>query len=73
MYVLAFLEDEVTGEFKNVHVSPSLTTCLGEYPAFAIANTKAGSILEIVGYTLNLDKLEKWVEKKKVVRTTRKK
>lgn len=65
LYVLAFLEDEQTNEFKDVHVSPALTTCLGEYPVFAFSYSKAGTILDIAGHTLNLDKLDKWIEKKK--------
>lgn len=67
LYVIAFLEDEMSGEYKNVHVSQSLTTCLGEFPAFAISNTKTGTILDIAGYVLNLDKLDRWAEKKKIV------
>lgn len=73
LYVIAFLEDEVSGEHRNVHVSQSLTTCLGEFPAFAISHTKTGTILDIAGYTLNLDKLDSWVEKKKVVKARPKK
>lgn len=73
LYVIAFLEDEVSGEYKNVHVSQPLTTCLGEFPAFAISYTKTGTMLDIAGHTLNLDKLDRWVEKKRVVRARPKK
>jgi hypothetical protein len=73
LYVIAFLEDEVSGEYKNVHISQSLTACLGEYPAFAIIYTKAGTKLDIAGHTLNLDKLDRWVEKEKVIRARPKK
>jgi hypothetical protein len=68
LYVIAFLEDELSGEYKNVHVSPSLTTCLGEFPAFAIRNEKAATILDIADHTINLDKLDRWIKKRPPVR-----
>lgn len=73
LYVLAFLEDEISEEHRNVKVSQALTTCLGEFPAFAIFNTKTGTILDIAGHTLNLDKLDRWVEKKVVKALPKKK
>ena len=67
LYVLAFLEDGQTGEFKNVHISPALTTCLGEYPNFAFNSSKAGTFLDIAGHMLNLDKFDKWIAKKAIL------
>lgn len=70
LFVLAFLDDAQGS--RSVHVSPSLTACLGEFPAYAIRYEKAATVLEIADHTINLDKLERWVKKAKAAPRKRK-
>jgi hypothetical protein len=69
LYVIKFDTGGSLDTVKDISISPILTTCLGEEPVFKIdSNNKGELVLDIAGYTINLEYNKRWVEKKTAVR-----
>lgn len=69
LYVIKFDTGGSLDSVKDVSISPVLTTCLGENPVFKVDdNNKGEMILDIAGYTINLESNNRWVEKKPALR-----
>lgn len=65
LFVIQLREGTDLGSFTAVRVSPELGECLGDdVLPFAVTSDRSGDVFDILGYTISLSRLDKWVKKK---------